>query len=380
MEGIMGKMMNEDTTAVYSPIGHIHALLKKTSKLGVDPNTILRKCNLSFTLNDVETGKILCLNRPHFSTIVRTCLLTATGAFSNDSRQIMGRLDFDLMCYGCLQCSTLEEAINRVIDILHLLHDSQGCLELHREGNTAIVEFRTFPAEPDWELIFVLNAFAVFHRLFGWLIGEDLRDVEFATDFGPSARTDARLLSPYSALKFGCARNEMRFGADQLTRPIVKNHLDLAEFLKYFPFDSCLPQNETQSWADTVRAHYKTMLYRGKALPTTASLATALGISSATLRRRLDDERSSIRSIKEQARMELALQYLDRSALSIDELAAHLDFSSSKAFTRAFKSWKGMTPAHYREFAVKDDASSEYRENGFEIANDAWNPSVSGLQ
>ncbi|HEX4504516.1 MAG TPA: AraC family transcriptional regulator ligand-binding domain-containing protein, partial [Alphaproteobacteria bacterium] len=328
----MGKMMNDDTTIEYSPIGHIHALLTKTSKLGVDPNAILRKCNLSFTLSDMESGKILSLNRPHFSTIVRACILAATDAFSRDNRQIMGRLDFDLMCYGCLQCGTLEEAIARTADFLHLLNDSQGCLELYREGGTAIVAFTMFPAEPDWELIFQLNAFAVFHRLLGWLIGEDLRDVEFYTEFDPSCRSQARLLSPYSELKFGCARHEMRFSADQLTRPIVRNHLDLAEFLKFFPFDCSLPREEKQSWADTVRAHYKTMLYRGQALPTTAALAGALGISSATLRRRLDDERSSIRGIKEQARMELALQYLDRSTLSIDELAAHLDFSSSKAF------------------------------------------------
>jgi len=348
----MGKMMNDDSAIEYSPIGHIHALLKKTSKLGVDPNAILRKCNLSFTLKDVESGKILSLNRPHFSTIVRACILAATDAFSRDSRQIMGRLDFDLMCYGCLQCSTLEEAIVRQVNFLHLLNDSQGCLELYHEGDTAIVAFTMFPAEPDWELIFQLNAFAVFHRLFGWLIGEDLRDVAFYTEFDPSRRSDARLLSPYSELKFGCARHEMRFSAEQLARPIVRNHLDLVEFLKYFPFDSSLPTEDRQSWADTVRAHYKTMLYRGQALPTTAALATALGISSATLRRRLDDERSSIRGIKEQARMELALQYLDRSALSIDEMAAHLDFSSSKAFTRAFKAWKGMTPAHYREVST----------------------------
>src|SRR3984957_10389960 len=156
MEDIMGKMMNKDTAGEYSPIGHVHALLKKTSMLGVDPNTILRKCNLSFTLSDVETGKILCLNRPHFSTIARTCLLTATDAFSNDSRQIMGRLDFALMCYGCLPCSRLEEAIPRQVVTRHLLHDSQGCIERRREGDTAIVVSTPFPAEPDWEFIFVL--------------------------------------------------------------------------------------------------------------------------------------------------------------------------------------------------------------------------------
>ena len=355
----MGSMSNDQAVGTYSPIIHVGTLLRKTSKLGVDPNALLRKCNLSFTINDVETGKILSLNRPHFSTIVRTCLLTATDAFSNGGRQIMGRLDFDLMCYGCLQCDTLGEAIERQIDILHLLNDSQGYLELHRQGDRAILEIQTFPAEPDWELIFVLNAFAVFHRLYGWLIGEELRDAEFHTNFDPSMRSDARLLSPYSALTFGAARNEIRFSAEHLSRPIVKNHLDLAEFLKYFPFDSCLPRHEQQSWANTVRAHYKTMLYRGQALPTTSDLAAALGISGATLRRRLDDERSSIRVIKEQARMELAVQYLDRSTLSIDELAAHLDFSSSKAFTRAFKSWKGTTPAHYRELAARSWAEEE---------------------
>jgi len=156
--------------------------------------------------------------------------------------------------------------------------------------------------------------------------------------------------SPKAAPLLGC------LGADErAVRNAVRNHLDLAEFLKYFPFDCSLPREEKQCWADTVRAHYKTMLYRGQALPTTSALAAALGISSATLRRRLDDEKSSIRAIKEQARMELALQYLDRSTLSIDELAAHLDFSSSKAFTRAFKSWKGMTPAHYREVSARSE-------------------------
>ena len=352
----MGNMIEDDPSVGYSPIVHVRTLLRKTSKLGADPNAILRKCNLSFTIADVEAGRIVNLNRPHFSTIVRTCLLTATDAFSNDSRQIMGRLDFDLMCYGCLQCATLEEAIARQVDILHLLHDSPGCLALHRDGETASLEIQTFPAGLEWELVFVLNAFAVFHRLYCWLIGEDLREIAFLSAFDPSMRADARMLSPYSGIEFGCIRNEMRFSAEQLSRPIVKNHLDLTEFLKYFPFDSCLPQHETPSWSDTVRAHYKTMLYRGHALPTTAGLAATLGISSATLRRRLDDELSSIRSLKEQARMELALQYLDRSTLSIDELAAHLDFSSSKAFTRAFKSWKGTTPAHYRERAANAKA------------------------
>jgi AraC-like DNA-binding protein len=80
--------------------------------------------------------------------------------------------------------------------------------------------------------------------------------------------------------------------------------------------------------------------------------------------------------------MELAVQYLDRSTLTIDELAAHLDFSSSKAFTRAFNSWKGMTPARYRELAAKCGARSGYGEKMFktEIESGDWRRSVMDLQ
>jgi AraC-like DNA-binding protein len=90
-------------------------------------------------------------------------------------------------------------------------------------------------------------------------------------------------------------------------------------------------------------------------------LASALGVSSATLRRRLDDEKSSIRRIKEQARMELALDYLDHSRLNIDDLAAYLDISSSKAFARAFKSQKGITPAQYRDRARQSAECADQR-------------------
>ncbi len=58
--------MEDDPSVGYSPIVHVRTLLRKTSKLGVDPNVILRKCNLSFTIADVEAGKIVNLNRPPF--------------------------------------------------------------------------------------------------------------------------------------------------------------------------------------------------------------------------------------------------------------------------------------------------------------------------
>src|SRR6202012_4128046 len=104
----MGIAIEDDPWSGYTPIVHVRPLMRYKSKLGVGRHAVLRKCNLSFTIADVEAGRIVSLNRPHFSTIVRTCLLTATDAFSDDSSQIIGRLDFDLMCYGCLQCATLE--------------------------------------------------------------------------------------------------------------------------------------------------------------------------------------------------------------------------------------------------------------------------------
>jgi AraC-like DNA-binding protein len=78
-----------------------------------------------------------------------------------------------------------------------------------------------------------------------------------------------------------------------------------------------------------------------------AALARRLGMSVRTLRRRCAELDTSLATLIENARRDVA-----RSALAgiepIKAIAVRLGYSEQSAFHRAFKRWTGMTPGQYR--------------------------------
>lgn len=83
-------------------------------------------------------------------------------------------------------------------------------------------------------------------------------------------------------------------------------------------------------------------------LPTLSSIASAIGMSSRTLQRRLSDQDQSFQKLVDQARRELAQQLLRETDYSLAEIAFLTGFSEQSGFTRAFKRWAGETPRSYR--------------------------------
>jgi AraC-like DNA-binding protein len=77
--------------------------------------------------------------------------------------------------------------------------------------------------------------------------------------------------------------------------------------------------------------------------------AKRMGMSVATLRRRLEGETATFAGIVDDIRRELAARYLNEQALTVSEVAFLLGFSSGAAFHRAFRRWTGASPAAYRE-------------------------------
>ena len=71
-------------------------------------------------------------------------------------------------------------------------------------------------------------------------------------------------------------------------------------------------------------------------------------MSPRTLHRRLGEEGSSFRIIKEALRRDLALSRLTKTGHSIARVAADLGYADTSAFYRAFTGWTGMSPERYR--------------------------------
>jgi AraC-like DNA-binding protein len=80
-----------------------------------------------------------------------------------------------------------------------------------------------------------------------------------------------------------------------------------------------------------------------------AQVAESLYVSERTLRRRLEGESTSFRSIFEEIRNLLAREYLAATELTVADIAHLLDYSETVNFRRAFLRWNTITPSEYRQ-------------------------------
>ena len=71
-----------------------------------------------------------------------------------------------------------------------------------------------------------------------------------------------------------------------------------------------------------------------------------LGMSGRHLNRKLAEEEISFKSLREALLHEMAVQAL-RSGLSVGAVSEKLGFSDENAFARAFRRWRGQTPAQF---------------------------------
>ena len=81
-------------------------------------------------------------------------------------------------------------------------------------------------------------------------------------------------------------------------------------------------------------------------------------MSPRTLRRKLEDEKTSFRVLLDELRMHVAIKYLRDTDLTIEAVAAALGFSDAANFRHAFRRWTKGSPQDFRaHFPVRRTTS-----------------------
>ncbi|UTV29032.1 AraC family transcriptional regulator [Photobacterium atrarenae] len=165
-------------------------------------------------------------------------------------------------------------------------------------------------------------------------------------------------LAAYEAY-FGCRikqgqRVALRFRAEDAALPFLTSNAKMWDY-----FESSLNQQLSDLDASAgMVARVKAVLL--EALPSGESsieaVADRLAISKRTLQRKLTAEAASFQSVLQTMRTELADHYLEKSHLSLGEIAFLLGFHEPNSFIRAYSQWKGNSPGHYREQYLKHHA------------------------
>ncbi|MFA6232511.1 MAG: AraC family transcriptional regulator [Rhodanobacter sp.] len=88
---------------------------------------------------------------------------------------------------------------------------------------------------------------------------------------------------------------------------------------------------------------YRMMMSTPGIFPSMEDVASAMHMTSRTLRRRLLGEETSFVAIIDDVRCSLALEYLKATKMSVDDIATVLGFNDSAALRRALKRWTGKT-------------------------------------
>ena len=328
----------------------LRSLLHTVREVGGDVEGILRRAGIpGYDVDGEETNPPL--GDEQFVALFGECLSVLERCEARRvGRHAMGPAEFRMMCYCMISSASLGQAIERAIDFHRLFEGQADALSLHIDRSSAVFCLRTAYVLRDAHMIFgVLMGLSSFVRLFGWLVGKELEPLQVRVSYDQGA-LDQHLVSwllPWG-VEYGAEDNTLGFPARYLALPVVRGAAELDKLLHGFPFDLGAGRMGAAPPSAWVRKIFAIALVQQSRVPDTLQIARQLGLSPATLKRRLNEEGTSVRQLKESCRHELALDLLQNRSLTLAEIASRLGFSDTTTFSRAFKSWTGRVPSTMR--------------------------------
>jgi AraC-like DNA-binding protein len=141
--------------------------------------------------------------------------------------------------------------------------------------------------------------------------------------------------------------NRLHLRRDQLTFPSRSGDPNLYPILEAHIQELISRSSRIETFADQVKSQLThEAIGRGVRAK---EVSARLGISVATLHRRLANEGTSYKTIADDATKSLASLLIAQKSLSIATIAGRLGYSETAALTRAFYRWFGVSPSEYRK-------------------------------
>jgi AraC-like DNA-binding protein len=318
------------------------SMFARLEELGVSAAAVLRRAGLPQTL--VNEARAMLSTEELFA------LWQALGEISTNPAigLLLGtetKIErFQPIALAALSCDSLGAAVQQMARYKQLTCPEEILQETDDEEWR--IQFR-------WQLADEAEPHALIECCFAWVLsiarhGTGTRlspvRVEFIRDRQHVKAIERHLGCPVVC---GAPRNAIVFRVDDAARPFVTRNAELLALLAP-QFDQELKQVKGEErFIDRVRRAIQQKLTGRR--PTINDIAAALHVSSRTLQRRLQDAGVSFQRLLEEARHQLARNYLNNPLLELNEAAYLLGYEDANSFVRAFRGWEGVPPARWRE-------------------------------
>jgi AraC-like DNA-binding protein len=245
------------------------------------------------------------------------------------------------------RCGTLREAVHAAFRLMKIVTGAVT-FELMEEGRWAILQISEAPSERDPQHVLADWSMITWHKMPQWLIGSEicLERTEF----------DHPLDGPYSAYStmfgsecvFNSDASRLVFAAAYLDRRIIRSGAEGERLKRETAGDLTRQMSISRTWKQVIINMLRAEMAKGHPPSGLEEVAEELGLSSQTLRRRLKVEGASFRSVKAEARMEIALDVLAATG-AVGEASIAAGFADTNALSRALKRSRGISSNALRE-------------------------------
>ncbi len=334
-------------TAAETPIAFIRSIVLAYERYGKDPHNALEAAQIVPPLLHRSDARVTAHQLEILSAFaMRELDDEALGWFSR-------RLPWGtngMLCRASLPSANLRVALARWCRHYGLLIDDIR-LELKTEANIArvtIQEQRDLGAQREFCLVSTLRNILGYAC---WLVDSHLPLKEITFPYSTPRHLAAYELIFRGPVKFEELHAGFSLDAAYLDLPVRRDDRDLRQMLI-----RPLPLVVLQYRRDRLlsRRIRELLLTRGHEFHDANALAYALNLSTRSLYRHLADEGSSLQSLKDDVRREIAIKQLTRTSKSLKQVAAAAGFRSEASFNRAFRQWTGESPGEFRRLLARE--------------------------
>jgi AraC-like DNA-binding protein len=340
-------MNDQSDPPISVPAERIAPLLEQADAAGIDTQELLETLGLPASLLAPARGETVSL-ADYYRLYNRLAILFGDETLHLSSRQLIsGSTDFVLQHVS--DCANLYEVMRVIARSYNLLHGGQYNTVVKRQSSIDyMIDDREFPYAGDQKLEYIyfqIECILIFlHCMLmivspgakGAITGLQIRRLSPGGECGHLGYWDAPIRFGAETYKVSFDR-EMSLKKIKLPPPEALSANAVYQKIIEVVAGRHAKRRRTKSMAALVRD----ALSRG--VVEQGDVAAQMGVSVATLRRRLNEEGASFRELRREVLNETAKRLL-LSNHAVADVSEALGFSEFRAFNRAFKDWNNVTP------------------------------------
>jgi AraC-like DNA-binding protein len=317
----------------------LHAWTNRAREFGVNPDDAMSAAGIAKS-RDCQRDSV------PLAQFIRVAEYVGGRATAPSVSWLIGE-QFDLAKLGevgraVTQSRTLGVALRRLSENFELLQDTSR-LSLEVNADTATMSYRIldpsiWPRHQD-----ALFSLAIIAKVAKLAVPDALAQAELGFE---CQRRETGLRMAQSQLSFECEANSIRLPTAMLDAAMPTGTMEGCAILRQLS-ESIAARRRIRSARERLAEIIFARLSDGDIHQD--DLATEIGMSSRTMRRRLAEEETSFQQLLDECRMRQAvLEFQARPEASIAEIALRLGYAEHSTFTRAFTRWAGTPPQRFR--------------------------------